>query len=223
MNKWIRRKRNSWGYGVQSPSDFYFVQHVLRERSPYYGYETLKELKRQYATSLSSYSAITDQLLFRLANFAHSDLVLEIGAGLSAFAMAIGHPFARHITITASSTRSKDLQPLTATYPQVEIRDGDEIRTLQQILQEHGSIGTLHIAHTDRYKEAVSTSLPYITDRSLIIIEDIRANKEKSEWWKGLQEDPRTGISYDLGSIGLLFFDRSRHKNTYWINLLKKV
>ena len=35
-NKWIRRKRNSLGFGVQSANDFYFVQHVLREQLPYY-------------------------------------------------------------------------------------------------------------------------------------------------------------------------------------------
>lgn len=41
MNKWIRRRRNTLGYGVQSPSDFYFVQHVLREQSSYYAYEAI--------------------------------------------------------------------------------------------------------------------------------------------------------------------------------------
>ena len=38
-----------------------------------------------------------------------------------------------------------------------------------------------------------------------------------------VQESPLTGITYDLGDIGLIFFNRSRSKETYWINLRKRV
>ena len=65
MNKWIRRKRNSHGYGVQSPSDFYFVQHVLREEMPYYGYSELQQAEGEFSTSLPRYSMSINRLLFR--------------------------------------------------------------------------------------------------------------------------------------------------------------
>ena len=70
--------------------------------------------------------------------------------------------------------------------------------------------------------EVMDAALPNVTDRTLIIIEGIRDSKEKLVWWESLQKSPLTGISYDLGSIGLLFFDRARHKNTYWINLRRR-
>lgn len=92
-----------------------------------------------------------------------------------------------------------------------------------QLLHDHQEIGMLHIAHTPRYREIVEAALPHVTDDTLIVIEGIRESKEKVVWWESLLESPSTVICYDLGNVGLLFFDRSRHKNTYWINLKKRV
>lgn len=36
--EWLPRKWRSRGFGVQSPTDYEFLRHVLRERWPYYGY-----------------------------------------------------------------------------------------------------------------------------------------------------------------------------------------
>lgn len=36
--QWLPRKWRSRGFGVQSPSDYYFLRHVLRQPLPYYGY-----------------------------------------------------------------------------------------------------------------------------------------------------------------------------------------
>ena len=218
MNKWIRRKRNSWGYGVQSPSDFYFVQHVLREKSPYYSYAEIEEMEKTHDGSLPFYSSRLNKLLFRLADYAHTQLIIEVGAGLSSFAMALGHPFARCIAITSSDAHYKAMSELLKQ-PSVEIKKGDEMAVFKQLIQEFGTVGMLHIAHTEHHEEIVSAALPYTTDETLIIIEDIDEDKDKYDWWKSLQESPKTGITYDLGSVGLIFFDRSRHKETYWINL----
>ena len=221
MNRWIRRKRNSWGYGVQSPSDFHFVQHVLRGESPYYSYSAIEELEQAYGDSLPFYSSTINKLLFRIADYAHTDSIMEVGAGLSIFAMTMGHPIARCIAITSSDSHHKAMIPLARNHPHVEVRKGDEMAIFSQMLQELGTIGILHIAHTELYQEFVSAALPHVTDNSLIIIEDICSNKARHDWWKSLQESPETGITYDLGSIGLVFFNRSRHKETYWINLRK--
>ena len=91
----------------------------------------------------------------------------------------------------------------------------------QQFLQEKGTIGMLHIAHATRHQEILDHALPYVTDRTLIVIEGIRSSKEKYAWWESLQNNPQIGITYDLEDIGLIFFNRSRHKESYWIKLRK--
>ena len=218
MNRWIRRKRNSLGYGVQSPSDFYFVQHVLREKSPYYAYSALDRMGEQCPSFSPSYPDEVCRMLFRLANYVHPDVMVEVGTSLSVFAMSAACPLMRCVTINSAACREA-VQPLLDEHPLVEVVIGDEVEELRRLLHELGSIQLLHVAHTASYKAVIEAALPYVTQRTLFIIEDICADKEKQDWWNRLRESSVTGISYDLGSIGLLFFDKSRYKDTYWINL----
>lgn len=219
MDKWLRRIRNSLGYGVQSPSDFYFVRHVLREESPYYAYSALEDMCMGYGDVLPNYSGATNKLLFRLANYVHHDTIIEVGAGLSIFAMAMACPFARSIAITSSASYVSNANPLLHDYLRVEVKNGDEKEEFCSLIARQGSVGLLHVAHTPHYRSVVEAALSHIDDDTLMIIEGLRDSKEKKDWWQSLQENRLVGISYDLGSIGLLFFNRSRHKDTYWINL----
>ena len=114
------------------------------------------------------------------------------------------------------------MRELSVNSPNIEIGNGDEMAIFNLSLQKEEHIGILHIAHTAHYREVVEAALLHTTDHTLFIIEGIADNRQKHEWWKSLQENPLTGISYDLGNIGLLFFDRTRHKDTYWINLRKR-
>lgn len=218
MNKWIRRKRNSWGYGVQSPNDFYFVQHVLREESPYYSYADIEKMTT-HDDRLHHYKEAINKLLFRLANHQHPSTILEVGAGTSIFAMSMACPSAQCVAITPNTLNDDAMQSMLTKYPKIEIREGDEMALFHQIMEQNESIELLHIAHTPYYQEVVNSALPYVTNGSLFIIDGITDSKEKYEWWRGLQESSLTGNSYDLGSIGLLFFDQARHKESYWINL----
>lgn len=217
--KWIRRKRNSLGYGVQSPSDFYFVRHVLREKSPYYAYATIEDMGTRYGDQFPNASIETHKLLFRLANHIRPNTIIEVGAGLSIFTMAMACPSAQSIAITTPEACNEAMLQLSAKYPHVELKRGDKIGIFMQLLCKQQTLDLLHVAHTPYYREVVEAALPHTTERTLMIIEGIRESKEKRAWWKELQVSPSTGISYDLKDIGLLFFDHTRHKNTYWINL----
>ncbi len=219
MKRWIRRKRNSLGYGVQSPSDFYFVRHVLREKSPYYAYATIEDMYTTHSNQLSHSSIAVRKLLFRLANHICPDTIIEVGMGFSIPAMAMACPSTRCVAITPATTNADTIQSLQTIFPKVEVRCGDEMGLFRQLIHEQRRIDLLHVAHTPYYREVVEAALPHTTERTLMIIEGIRESKEKRAWWKELQVSPSTGISYDLKDIGLLFFDHTRHKNTYWINL----
>ena len=220
MNRWLKRKCNSLGYGVQSPNDFYFVQHVLREEYPYYGYAVLEELA-QGNHKVPSYPNAINRLLFRLANYVHPKTIIEVGAGTSAIAMSIACPSAQCTAITTEDSCNKALQFLSEKHTYIEVKNGDEMDVFNICLRKLKTIGILHIAHTTHYREIVDAVLPHINDHTLIIVEDIYSSEEKYEWWKNLQESEQTGITYDLKSTGLIFFNRSRHKNSYWINLKK--
>lgn len=224
INKRIRRLRNSLGFGVQSPNDFYFVQHVLREKWPYYGYNAL-HLLMDTTISLPHYPERISRLLLRLANHIQPQIIIEIGtgAGISACAMTMGCTASECTTIDRKLSHEllEKRNILLAKYPQIKAINGDELELFKQTLQSKGRVDLLHVAHTPYYKEAVETALPYICDKSLFIIEDIDQDEEKQRWWRGLQEHIQTCICYDLKNVGLLLFDKARYNNNYWINLRK--
>lgn len=221
MNRWLRRKCNSHGYGVQSPNDFFFVQHVLREPSPYYAYAELHELYQTFKASHPHAQLCSEEvcrLLFRLADYARPEVLMAVGSDteLAACSIAMARPTKRCVSICAESTISLPMPPCC------EVRKGDEIALFGEELQHLGAIELLYIAHTPHYKELTQLALERVCDKTMFIIDAIRENTEKRLWWKSLQESPATGVSYDLGNIGLLFFDRSRYKDSYWINIKKK-
>ena len=222
-NRWIWRRLNSAGYGVQSPNDFYFVQHVLRERSPYYAYEALEALIDEYSRTIPCYPEGVCKLLFRLANHVHPSTIVEVGTSLSSLALTMACPTARMMSITSSLQCAEAMQPLMPHYPQVEIKIGDEMALFYQSLPTLSPIGILHVAHTPHYREVVDAALRHTSNHTLLIIEGIRDSKDTLAWWHHLLKSQPTGICYDLGSLGLILIDHSRHKETYWIKLRNKI
>ena len=222
-NKWIRRKRNSLGFGVQSPSDFCFVQHVLREQLPYYAYAEIHRMAKQNSTEGADYPEEIIRLLFRLTNHIHPQTIIEVGtgSGLSACAMAMARPMGECITIEESSLLTPHPSPLTPhrKYPQITTKKGDEMALFSQTLTEKGAVELLHVAHTSHYREVVSMALPHVKDNTLFVIEGIHESEDKRAWWKELQEVHQQVIIYDLESVGLLLFSRSRYRNKYWVSL----
>ena len=46
------------------------------------------------------------------------------------------------------------------------------------------------------------------------------ATAEKKLWWKEVVADERTGVTFDLYDVGLVFFDKSRVKEHRIVNFL---
>jgi len=70
---WIRRIGHCRGFGIQSPTDYYFVRHVINEHWPYYAYQELSDgdaLRHKLG-----------MLYFRLANWRQPSIILDaVGA-----------------------------------------------------------------------------------------------------------------------------------------------
>ena len=56
------------------------------------------------------------------------------------------------------------------------------------------------------------------TGKSVFVIEGIRYTPEMSALWKRMKQDERTGISFDLYDLGILFFDKTKIKQDYIVN-----
>ena len=66
----LSRLGHSWGFGIQSPTDYWLVRYVLCEHWPYYQYETLAE-------GLGRKARRRGELYFRLTNWRQPSLVVS--------------------------------------------------------------------------------------------------------------------------------------------------
>lgn len=77
---WLSRLPRSCGFGIQSPTDFQFVQDVLRERLPYYAYASLEYREGRVHRRIGL-------MVFRIANWRQPGVIID-GAGMSPYLLA---------------------------------------------------------------------------------------------------------------------------------------
>lgn len=211
---WCRRFRHRCGYGVHSPSDFFLITFVVYERMAFYAYRSL-HAKRKEVQFLPHYREKVDKFLFRLTNYWQPSSILEIGtgSGLSALYMAE----AKHVPVyTYDSCLRREVSCLLSSYPRIVYRKEEEIWNWDlPFLPE-----MVHIAHTVHYKEIFDYLCGKAGSRTCFVIAAPYATKEKKEWWKSVVADPRTGVTFDLYDVGLVFFDKCRIKEHRIVNFL---
>ena len=77
-----------------------------------------------------------------------------------------------------------------------------------------------HIAHTSDYKKVYEDILEKVSDDSCLVISYPYMDSEKKKWWKEVINDVRTGVTFDLYDIGIVFFDKKRIKEHRVVNFL---
>lgn len=71
--KYLLRIPSSYGFGVQSPSAFYFIKYVINEKLPYYSYFDLAD----QVNGLSDRTINLFQLYFRITNYLQPFIWIE--------------------------------------------------------------------------------------------------------------------------------------------------
>lgn len=200
---WINRKRHNLGYGIQSPSSFFFVTQVLKERRPYYAYAKLDNVikkKRRYAHEL-----------FRITNYLHPTSCISVGSAWAACAMAAAKPSVKHYAIAPKG--------ITAEQETLLREKGccitDSMEQLTDIIDKTGTIGMFFISATDNIATVIKAVLPHTGKDSIIVVDGIRRNKETRKLWQQIVNDSATTVTYDMHRYGLLFFDKERIKQHY--------
>lgn len=92
----LSRHHRSKGHGIHSPFAYNFVRFVLREKSPYYCYDDMEELRQAVIDTLRdvkkhprviSFKGM--KMLFRITNYFNPQRILEVGTcyGMTAATM----------------------------------------------------------------------------------------------------------------------------------------
>ena len=56
------------------------------------------------------------------------------------------------------------------------------------------------------------------SDQMLLVLMDIYANRKNNQLWKQIHRDEHCGVTYDLYTCGIIFFDKSKYKQDFKIN-----
>ncbi len=196
---WLRRFRYRCGYGVHSPFAFEFITDVIYEKTPYYGYKEIaaevKKQKWQQPKGWNDTPRRVNRLLFRLVNRRQPDTLVDVGTPSAASV------YLQAAKVGVDYTFAADLTELFL-----------ETGVPVDFLYLH------HYCNPTLVEEIFRVCVSRTTPQSLFVIEGIRYSQPMKELWRRLQEDERTGITFDLYDLGIIFFDRSKIKQHYIVN-----
>ena len=208
LGDWINRKRHNGGYGIQSPSSFFFVTQVLKERLPYYAYPALDKAVEGNRRRRSHFRE-----LFRITNHHSPANCISVGSATAACTMLLARPsVAHHAIAPAEMTDSRrDL------LDEMGCNIAHSTEQLPAIIEKVGEIGMLYVdaSATDDAYALLRAALPHTNKNSIIVVDGINRNNSIQEWWQQLVGDSATVITYDMYSYGLLLFDKERIKQHY--------
>ena len=203
---WINRKRHNGGYGIQSPSSFFFVTQVLKEKLPYYAYSILDTIIGGNGSRQKHFRE-----LFRVTNHYQPANCISVGSAAGACTMLLARPSVAHYAV-APAGMTTDMQTLLSENG-CHIADSKEQFTA--IIGKVGEIGMLFVDATEDAHAFIRAALPHTNKNSIIIVDGINRSKAIQAWWQQLVGDCATVITYDMYSYGVLLFDKERIKQHY--------
>jgi len=180
---------------VHSPSAFYLIRAVINEKDAYYAYS---DLKKKRAGKMVSEKV--DKLLFRLSNYTQPHSIVQIGEDYPLSLEYLSEGCKKAFCKLFDGTESPD--------------------EAFKLALNGKSLDLLHLTLVPSYQQWFKAALDYVTERSLIVVEDIHKSQEYYTWWKTLQQMKEVGITYDLYEVGLVFFDKSKIKQHYKVNFI---
>ena len=216
---WCRRFRNRCGYGVHSPYDFYLITFVIYEKLPFYAFSPLHHLRR-LVYYLHGHREKVDNLLFRMVNHLRPHLIFEFGTGSGMSTRYMSEVGSEIEINTFADNKEMQVERIFSSKPNIHylVESPDLANNIIREISQVPDI--VHIAHTDNYKNAFEQMLAYVDDNTCFIISCPYLDKAKTEWWKEVVKDNRTGVTFDLYDIGIIFFDKKRVKENRVVNFL---
>lgn len=217
---WCRRFRKRCGYGVHSPSDFFFITFVIYEKLPFYAYSSLHHQRRLVA-HLPGHREKVDKLFFRLINYIRPLKVFEFGTGSGMTTRYMQEANSEMKVYTFTDAINSQVERLFSSKQHLHYSCCNRDEYIDLIKESKDiSPKLFHIAHTDNYRELFEEIIQYASGADCMIVSYPYADKCKEDWWKNIINDDRTGVTFDLYDLGIIFFDEKRVKENRIVNFL---
>lgn len=191
---WISRFTHSRGFGVQSPTAYRFLRYVINEHYPYYAYYDLGKT----IPNLDSRRRKLCKLYFRISNYCQAEKCLIYGADSDAYAEYIKAGCHKSEVIIGGGK-----------YP-INTNDRNNPSYIDTSLN-------LLSTRSD-YKAIYEDIANHASEKTILIIQHIKRNPLTRHFWRNVENDTRTGITFDLYYCGIVMFDKKIVKQKYKVN-----
>lgn len=215
---WCRRFRNRRGYGVHSPFAFNLITWIIYEKQPFYAYKELNGIRKDLSNAGERLNPVrVDELLFRLVNNMYPKNILEIGTGSGLSTVYIARARKKASVTTFDLKTVKNAERLFTGY-NIAYRTGEINRLVADYLDALRPVDFVHLNERKPLPGIYERLQSKVHCNSLFVIEGIHASRDMRDWWDGVVADERTGITFDLYDVGLVFYDKTKIKQHYIIN-----
>ncbi len=216
----LRKIRHRKGYGVHSPFAYNLITKVIEEKAGYYAYQRIEDLHRTLCDK-SNFGKNKCRLLFRLCNRFKPHTIIECGSkgGYSTLYMQQGCKAAHVYCIEPDNIRHATAEqilmhiPGNTTFVNLPITDGF-VHCLS-IVPKPDFIFIHSHPSVQYYREILHTLKPALSERSIVVADGIRHNKEILRTWQQFSHDEQIRVTFDLYNIGIAFCNPALNKQNY--------
>lgn len=175
------------------------------ESSAYYAYADLAHLHPWWVRWFRLYPMQCRRLLFRLANFAEPRTV-ELRT-----ADEVAKKYIRAAVPRAEVRRKEG-----AMSGEVRCKEGG-LAAVPEGSPEGREAADFVLVGKERLEEAAAVAAR-MPERGMLVCEGIHESARAKEIWRTIREAPHTGVTFDLYTYGVAFFNPKLHKQHYKVN-----
>ncbi|MCQ2350959.1 MAG: class I SAM-dependent methyltransferase [Paludibacteraceae bacterium] len=165
------------------------------------------------------------QLIFRIAVFSKAQNILELGTslGITTLYLAKSNPKATVKSLEGCPQTAEVAKMVmkTASVEKAEIIVGNIDNTLSETLKTFSTLDLVFFDANHRKEPTLSyfkACLPYVTDKTVFIFDDINHSQQMSEAWEEIKRNDSVKVTIDIYSMGIVFFNKSLQKEDYKIH-----
>ena len=233
------------GFGIHSPFVFDLITNVIEESKYYYCYDRLSPVRLQIVQhcdegnnkvtirKLLEKYGFTEQehmLLFRLANHFQPKTIFALGSDFGLTPL--------YLTAYSTNTRCVVVEPEASTAALAKQYINKYATASIDLRNNYGEIpdeldfvvlgfGTCPVKKDADKTDAVQPGsknfdlqtferfLPFIHEKSVMVIAGINASKQARKAWKAVCAHPEVTVTIDLYRLGVVLFNPGLHRKTY--------
>ena len=227
----LSRHHRSKGFGIHSPFAFNFVRFVLREKSPYYCYEYLSDLRQAVIESLRDVkghkrviSFKNLKMMFRIANYFNPSNILQVGTCYGMTAAALLN--------VSSASRLWLYEPSLGEYPVV----GEVLRPYLDSIESYNSL-SLATRDYDKARTGNETSFVVVNsipqpdvaqeltqylcglmnDDCVIVFRNLSRSDAMKQLWTSLKQSMKCGQSFTNEKVGVIVVQKKLNLEHFFL------